>query len=74
MEIIKSLTHIRRLAQWRVQRLIEHFASHQFLCWVAVFAPKSATESSAKPLCLTLKDDSAKNEQTNEEQDFENNT
>ena len=38
-----------------------------------VSASKSATSPSCKTLCLTLKDDRAKKEQTNEEQDFETN-
>jgi|JI10StandDraft_1071094.scaffolds.fasta_scaffold116291_4 hypothetical protein len=40
----------RRLAQWQVQRLIEHSTSHQILCCIDSFVLRNTPQPSAKTL------------------------
>ena len=49
------------------------YLASTFVVYWQFCTPKAATAQSAKTLCLTLKDDSTKNEHTNEEQNFETN-
>ena len=42
-----------RLAQWRLQWLIEHSTSHQLLCWADSFVLRNPPERKARKRCVS---------------------